>query len=150
MIAVAFVLSARTRIERLFDALVHPARRERTMLVVLACYFAIWSLYAAISQSSQDIHTDMGEYIAWSREVGLGTLKHPPLGAWLMRAWFSVFPREDWAYYCFAILLPTLAEKPNIPCKGYIFHDISRHGLAGRISSRLRARVPCVSGAGSG
>jgi hypothetical protein len=55
MTAAAFVLSALTRIERLFDALAHPARRERAMLVVLACYFAIWSLYAAISRSSQDI-----------------------------------------------------------------------------------------------
>src|SRR5580658_5122793 len=51
----------------------------------------------------------MGEFVAWSREVGLGTPKHPPLGAWLLRAWFGVFPREDWAYYCFAIALPTLA-----------------------------------------
>jgi 4-amino-4-deoxy-L-arabinose transferase-like glycosyltransferase len=102
-------LSAQNRLERLFDALVDPVRRERTMAVVLAGYFAIWSLYATIAQSSQDIHTDMGEYVAWSREVGLGTPKHPPLGAWLVRAWFSVFPREDWAYYCFAILLPTVA-----------------------------------------
>ena len=109
MTAVAFVLSARNRIERLFDVLVDPARCERTMLVVLACYFAVWSLYAAIAKSSQDIHTDMGEFVAWSREAGLGTPKHPPLGAWLVRAWFDVFPREDWAYYCFAILLPTVA-----------------------------------------
>jgi 4-amino-4-deoxy-L-arabinose transferase-like glycosyltransferase len=109
MTAATFVLSAHNRFERLFDALVDPARRERTMLVVLACYFAVWSLYAAIAKSSQDIHTDMGEFVAWSREVGLGTPKHPPLGAWLVRAWFTVFPREDWAYYCFAILLPTLA-----------------------------------------
>lgn len=46
------------RIERLFDALVDPARRERTMAAVLACYFVIWSLYATIAKSSQDIHTD--------------------------------------------------------------------------------------------
>jgi 4-amino-4-deoxy-L-arabinose transferase-like glycosyltransferase len=105
----ALVLSAGNRIERLFDALVDPARRERTMLVVLAGYFAVWSLYAAIAKSSQDIHTDMGEFVAWSREAGLGTPKHPPLGAWLLRAWFGVFPRQDWAYYCFAILLPTVA-----------------------------------------
>jgi len=105
----ALVLSARNRFERLFDALIDPARRERTMAVVLACYFTVWSLYAAIAKSSQDIHTDMGEFVAWSREVGLGTPKHPPLGAWLLRAWFGVFPREDWAYYCFAVLLPTLA-----------------------------------------
>jgi hypothetical protein len=105
----ALVLSARNLFERLFDALVDPTRREHTMAGVLACYFAVWSLYAVVAKSSQDIHTDMGEFVAWSREAGLGTPKHPPLGAWLLRAWFSVFPREDWAYYCFAIALPTLA-----------------------------------------
>jgi hypothetical protein len=40
--------TARNRVERLFDALVDLARRERTMLVVLPGYFAVWSLYAAI------------------------------------------------------------------------------------------------------
>ena len=109
MTVAAPFLRAQNRLERLFDALVDPVRRERTMAILLAGYFAIWSLYAIISQSSQDIHADMGEYVVWSREVGLGTPKHPPLGAWLVRAWFSVFPREDWAYYCFAILLPTVA-----------------------------------------
>src|ERR1700681_3718342 len=109
MTAASWVLSASNRFERLFDALTDPARCERTTLMVLTGYFAIWSLYAAIAKGSQDIHTDMGEAVAWSREVGLGTPKHPPLGAWLVRAWFDVFPREDWAYYCFAILLPTLA-----------------------------------------
>ena len=109
MTAASWVLSASNRFERLFDALTDPARCERTTLMVLTGYFAIWSLYAAIAKGSQDIHTDMGEFVAWSREAGLGTPKHPPLGAWLVRAWFDVFPREDWAYYCFAILLPTLA-----------------------------------------
>ena len=79
------------------------------MLVVLTGYLVTWSLYAAIAKGSQDIHTDMGEFVAWSREVGLGTPKHPPLGAWLVRAWFSVFPRQDWTYYVFAILLATVA-----------------------------------------
>ena len=106
---IALVLPAQNRFERLFDALVDPARRERTMAVVLGCYFIVWSLYAAIAKSSQDIHTDMGEFVAWSHEAGLGTPKHPPLGAWLLRAWFDVFPRQDWAYYCFAIVLPTVA-----------------------------------------
>lgn len=109
MTATALVKSARNRVERLFDALTDPARRERTMLAVLTGYLAIWSLYATIAKSSQDIHTDMGEVVAWSREVGLGTPKHPPLAAWLVRVWFTVFPREDWAFYVFAILLATAA-----------------------------------------
>ena len=37
----ALVLKARNLFERLFDALVDPVRRERTMLAVLACYFAV-------------------------------------------------------------------------------------------------------------
>ena len=65
--------------------------------------------YGAIAKSSQDIHFDMGEMVAWSREVTFGTPKHPPLPAWLVRAWFSVFPLDDWAYYVFAILLATAA-----------------------------------------
>jgi 4-amino-4-deoxy-L-arabinose transferase-like glycosyltransferase len=109
MTAAAWALNARNRFERLFDALTDPARCERTMLGVLAGYFLTWSLYAAIAKGSQDIHTDMGEFVAWSREAGLGTPKHPPLGAWLVRAWFGVLPRQDWAYYALAILLATVA-----------------------------------------
>jgi 4-amino-4-deoxy-L-arabinose transferase-like glycosyltransferase len=104
-----FVLLARNRFERLFEALIDPARCERAMLLLFGGYVATWSLYAAIAKSSQDIHSDMGEIVAWSREAVIGTPKHPPLAAWLVRAWFSVFPREDWAYYLFAMILPTVA-----------------------------------------
>jgi hypothetical protein len=93
--------------ERLFDALVDPARSERTMAVLLIAYVAIWSLYAAISQSSQDVHFDMGEMFAWSHLVGLSAPTHPPLGAWLVRAWFSVMPAEQWAYYLLSIVTAT-------------------------------------------
>jgi hypothetical protein len=96
-------------LERLLDSLLDPARRERAVLALLAAYAAVWSIYGAIAKSSQDIHFDMGEMIAWSREVTLGTPKHPPLPAWLVRAWFGVFPLEDWAYYLFAVVLATVA-----------------------------------------
>ena len=69
----------------------------------------MWSLYGAIAKGSQDIHFDMGEMVAWSRVVGIGTPKHPPLAAWLVGAWFKVFPHTDWAYYLFAMVLATLA-----------------------------------------
>jgi Dolichyl-phosphate-mannose-protein mannosyltransferase len=109
MTTTELVLRARNRIERIYDALIDPARSERTMLLVLAGYLAAWSVFAAISKSSQDIHPDMAEMAAWSHEAGLGTPKHPPLAAWLVRGWFSVFPRDDWAYYLFAMVLPTIA-----------------------------------------
>lgn len=95
--------------ERLLDALVDPQRRERAMGLFLLFYLAVWSLYGAIAKGSQDLHFDMGEMIAWSRETGIGTPKHPPLAAWLVGGWFAVFPRADWAYYLFAMVIATAA-----------------------------------------
>jgi hypothetical protein len=97
------------RLDSLLDRFGNPARQERTVLALLAGYAVVWSIYGAIAKSSQDIHFDMGEMVAWSREVTLGTPKHPPLPALLVRAWFSVFPLEDWSYYLFAALLATAA-----------------------------------------
>jgi 4-amino-4-deoxy-L-arabinose transferase-like glycosyltransferase len=94
---------------RLFDALSDPKRRDRAVVVVLAAYCAAWTLYAVLSKASQDIHFDMGEMVAWSRDVGLGTPKHPPLPAWLVGAWFTLFPLADWAYYLLAVLVATAA-----------------------------------------
>ncbi len=96
-------------LDSLLDRCVSSSRREHAALALLACYAAVWSLYGAIAKGSQDIHFDMGEMVAWSREVTLGTPKHPPLPAWLVRAWFSIFPLDDWSYYLFAMLLATAA-----------------------------------------
>ena len=109
MTSAEFVRLARDRFERVFDALVDEARCERAMPLLLTGYAAAWTLYASIAKSGENIHPDMGEMVAWSREVGLGTPKHPPLAAWLVGAWFKVFPHEDWAYYLFAMILPTVA-----------------------------------------
>jgi 4-amino-4-deoxy-L-arabinose transferase-like glycosyltransferase len=94
-------------IERIVDALVDPRRRERAAIVVLAAYALAWWCYAVIAKSSQDLHFDMGEMVAVSREHVLGTAKHPPMGAWLVGLWFGVFPLADWAYYLFAVLVAT-------------------------------------------
>src|SRR3974390_3113280 len=96
-------------LDRLVAALADPARRQPTTALVLAGYCGLWTLYGAIAKGSQDVHFDMGEMVAWARETGWGTPKHPPFGAWLVGAWFSLFPLADWAYYLFAMALATLA-----------------------------------------
>jgi 4-amino-4-deoxy-L-arabinose transferase-like glycosyltransferase len=96
-------------LEQLADALVDPARRERSMMMLLLGYALAWSLYAVLAKASQDLHVDMGEMIAWSHAAGMGTPKHPPLGAWLVRLWFTIMPRAEWAYYFFAMLMPAIA-----------------------------------------
>jgi hypothetical protein len=92
-------------IERIVESLLDAKRRERTVLILLAFYVVVWTLYATLAKGSQDIHFDMGEMVAWAREPALGTPKHPPLAAWLVGAWFSLFPLADWAFYLFAMIL---------------------------------------------
>jgi 4-amino-4-deoxy-L-arabinose transferase-like glycosyltransferase len=90
-------------IERLLDALTDAARRERTILAVLLGYVALWTLYGVLAKGSQDIHADMSEQFALGRELELGYPKHPPLAMVVVRAWFSIFPTADWAYYLLAM-----------------------------------------------
>jgi 4-amino-4-deoxy-L-arabinose transferase-like glycosyltransferase len=94
---------------RLLDALSDPKRRGRTVVAVLAVYWAVWTLYAVVAKASQDFHFDMGEMVAWSHEITFGTPKHPPLPAWLAGAWFSIFPLTTWAYDLFAVGIATVS-----------------------------------------
>ena len=93
---------------RLRAALTDPARRERTRAGSLAVYLVLWTVYGTIAKSSQGLHPDMTELIAWSRDLAWG-YKHPPLAAAIVRLWFSVFPVAEWSYYLLAMLMPTLA-----------------------------------------
>ncbi len=95
--------------DRLRGALVDPGRAERTVLWLLAAYVVAWAAYATVSKAPQGLHPDMTELVAWSRDLSLGYLKHPPLAAWLVAAWFAVFPVAGWSYYLLAMLMPALA-----------------------------------------
>ena len=98
------------RSSALFAALISLARqRDQAVLVVLGAYLLVWTLYGVIAKSSQDLHPDMTELIAWSRDLALGFPKHPPFAAIVVRGWFAIFPITDWTYYLLAILTPTLA-----------------------------------------
>jgi 4-amino-4-deoxy-L-arabinose transferase-like glycosyltransferase len=96
-------------LDRLLDALADPVRGERAVLAVLVCYAGIWTLYGVIAKGSQDLHFDFGEMYSWSLDTSWATPKHPPLAPWLVHLWFTLFPRTDWAYYLFAMLVASLA-----------------------------------------
>ncbi len=91
------------------DALVDPARREHAVLALLAIYVLLWTAYGTIAKSSQGLHPDMTEIVAWSRDLSFGYLKHPPFAAWLVWLWFTVFPVAGWSYYLLAMLMPATA-----------------------------------------
>ena len=94
---------------RFLAALTVSPRAERNVLLALAAYAAIWTLYGTIAKSSQGLHFDMAEVIAWSRDLSFGYLKHPPFAAALVWLWFQIFPVAEWSYYLLAMLMPAAA-----------------------------------------
>jgi 4-amino-4-deoxy-L-arabinose transferase-like glycosyltransferase len=91
--------------ERLVARLTDPARGERTVALLLIGYVLVWTLYAALANAGSSISPDMGEALAWSRDLAFGYPKHPPLMAWIAGLWFAVFPLADWAYYLLSMVL---------------------------------------------
>jgi 4-amino-4-deoxy-L-arabinose transferase-like glycosyltransferase len=106
---IASLIDHSPMLNRLLDALSDPKRSAGAIAITFLVYCALWTLYATLSRSSQDIHFDMGEMVAWSRELALGTPKHPPLPIWLAALWFAVFPLQEWAFYLLSMATATLA-----------------------------------------
>jgi 4-amino-4-deoxy-L-arabinose transferase-like glycosyltransferase len=87
---------------RIVDGLSDPLRRNRVALLAAFSYAAGWAIYAIVAKSSQGINADLGEMVVWARNLDWGYPKHPPLPAWILAGWFSIFPQADWAYYLLA------------------------------------------------
>jgi 4-amino-4-deoxy-L-arabinose transferase-like glycosyltransferase len=95
-------------IDRLRSSLTDPARRERNVVLTLAAYTVLWTVYGTIAKSGQALHPDMTELLDWSRNLAWG-YKHPPFAAALVWLWFKVFPVAAWSYYLLAMLMPAIA-----------------------------------------
>src|SRR5262245_23416090 len=105
----SFTAVVRKPFDQLSTALTDPSRGNRAMLLLLAFYVVTWTFYCSIAKSSQDLHPDMVELIAWSRDLSFGYVKHPPLAAWVVWLWFSLVPLSDVSYYLLAMLMPAIA-----------------------------------------
>ena len=90
------------------SSLTDPARRERNVVLTLAAYTVLWTVYGTIAKSGQALHPDMTELLDWSRNLAWG-YKHPPFAAALVWLWFKVFPVAAWSYYLLAMLMPAIA-----------------------------------------
>ena len=83
---------------------VSPSADLPLVLGLLALNLAAWTLYAAISHSSEAIHEDMTEAYVWGREFQLGYYKHPPFWAWIAGLWFLVLPVKGWTFSMLSVL----------------------------------------------
>ncbi|MDO5686298.1 MAG: glycosyltransferase family 39 protein [Neisseria sp.] len=67
-------------------------------------YVITWVGISCVMSPGLDSYGDMVENYAWSQTWMLGTFKHPPFFAWMVKAWFALFPTEVWAYYVLSYL----------------------------------------------
>lgn len=78
--------------------------QRRLFWSVGLAYVATWVLISWLSVPALDSYGDMVENYAWSQTWAWGTFRHPPLFAWVVGAWFSVFATQTWAYYLLSYL----------------------------------------------
>jgi 4-amino-4-deoxy-L-arabinose transferase-like glycosyltransferase len=65
-------------------------------------FIGVLTLHGLTSRLSTPLWDDTMETWSWGRQLALGYYKHPPLMAWVARAWFEIFPHEDWSGYLLA------------------------------------------------
>lgn len=70
--------------------------------LVLTAFVVLWTLAACLTHPV--LHHDMLETWVWGQHPALGYYKHPPLTAWMVGLWFSLMPRQDWAFYLLTYL----------------------------------------------
>src|SRR4249919_1294312 len=85
-------------------ALAISKHKHWVLVCILSAYAVAWTIYAIVTKSTQDIHPDTGEFVAWSSDIEWGTPKHPPFLPVVVRLWLLVFPLADWAFYLLAVL----------------------------------------------
>ena len=87
-----------------------PAPAPRTepgpglILLYLAGFVLVWTLYAAIIEAPVALKHDMAEAYAWGRQFQWGYNQHPPFWAWICGAWFRLLPRAVWAFAALSAL----------------------------------------------
>ncbi len=69
---------------------------------VIVAYCLLWTLVQWVSEPNLDSYYDMLENYGWSQSMAWGTFKHPPFFAWVVGAWFHVFPVSDLSYKAMA------------------------------------------------
>ncbi len=78
--------------------------RDRAVWALLVFFVAAWSVFQIVSYASIGLHPDNLEMYGWAQHPSAGYAPHPPLGAWMVAAWFSLFPAADWSFHLLAMV----------------------------------------------
>ncbi len=65
--------------------------------IFLLLHLFVWTLIPSISNNNLPLDTI--EALAWGSNLDWGFSKHPPLSAFFVEFFFTIFGNKDWAYY---------------------------------------------------
>ena len=81
----------------------------RAVWILLGSFVVVWTSFHVISNAAIGLHPDNLEMYTWARHPGLGYPPHPPLGAWMVGAWFALFPATDWSFHLLTMVNSAVA-----------------------------------------
>jgi len=95
--------SSVARWRRALAVLIEAVEDGWAIPALLAGFVVVWMAYLSIAYVGGDLHQDVIETWSLGRSFDWGSSKHPPLMAWVARAWTTVFPLTDWSFNLLAL-----------------------------------------------
>ena len=65
--------------------------------IFLSIHLILWTLIPSLTNNNLPLDTI--EALAWGSNLDWGFNKHPPMSAFMVEIFYSIFGSNDWAYY---------------------------------------------------
>jgi len=80
---------------------------NKILIFFLLAHIIIWTLIPSISNNNLPLDTI--EALAWGSNLDWGYNKHPPVSAWFVNGFYTIFGNQDWSYYFLSQLFVILS-----------------------------------------
>jgi len=76
---------------------IEKGKVNKTLIIFLFVHLIVWTLIPGLSNNNLPLDTI--EALAWGSNLDWGFNKHPPLSAFVVEIFYTIFGNQDWAYY---------------------------------------------------
>ena len=80
---------------------------HKAFYLFLFLHLSLWTLIPSLTNTNLPLDTI--EALAWGSSLDWGFSKHPPLSAFAVEFFFSIFGNNDWAYYLLSQIFVLIA-----------------------------------------
>tara|TARA_Y100000590_G_scaffold257261_1_gene288938 strand:+ start:3117 stop:4505 length:1389 start_codon:yes stop_codon:yes gene_type:complete len=94
---------------------------NKIFILFLFAHIIVWTLVPTLTNNNLPLDTI--EALAWGNELKMGYQKHPPLSAWFLEFFYTIFKNQDWAYYFLSQLFVISSFIIIFKFSGYFFNE---------------------------